>query len=97
MEDREMSWIAVDQSGVEVIFSKKPILKHRSPGAWGGTYRQPWPWVLIPSVTIERLIGRRLSWRDDPLNLSDIIMPEPSGDISNRSTKLRRVFHATAL
>lgn len=62
-----MSWVAVDESGAEVIFRKKLARRHHSPGARSDG---EW-WVLLPFGTIERLTGRRMTWKDEPVNLGD--------------------------
>ena len=60
-----MAWICVDKDGTELKFSKKPR-------RWRDT-----GWVQIPDGeelsdgTIEKLIGRPLTWSDEPYELKD--------------------------
>ncbi len=65
-----MAWVAVDKDGTEAIYSKKPL---RSERIW---LDRPHPSTRVndtmnlPSGSIERLIGRRLTWEDDPVKLN---------------------------
>lgn len=62
-----MAWVAVNQDGTERIFSDcyKPIrgyyIEHL--GEWVGLG------VIVPKGTIKKLIGRNLSWEDNPVEL----------------------------
>ena len=59
-----MAWVAVQKNGVEVIFDFKPK-------RWNNFY-----WVVeigddiyLPKGTINKLIGRDLTWQDEPVKL----------------------------
>lgn len=61
-----MAWVAVNKNGVEVIFSFKPY-------RWNNSY-----WVedftddiYLPKGTIKKLIGRDLTWNDEPVELKE--------------------------
>jgi hypothetical protein len=59
-----MAWLAVDLSGCECIFSTKP---ERNPITnWWQIDGQ---YVILPSGSIEKLIGRNLSWEDEPVEI----------------------------
>ena len=58
-----MAWVAKDKDGEECIYEKKPE-------------RNGWFWdtfddenVGLPDGTIKKLIGRELTWEDDPVEL----------------------------
>lgn len=61
-----MAWVAVHKNGDEVIFDFKP-------------YRyNDFFWVVddgddiyIPKGTIKKLIGKELSWQDEPVELKE--------------------------
>ncbi len=61
-----MAYVTVDKDGKENIFSDKPT-----------RYTEEWdyPWVEdiekvgIPQGSIEKLIGHKLSWQDEPVEL----------------------------
>lgn len=59
-----MAWIVVDKNGEEYVYEIEPIkketLKH-----WGcgGEY------VNLPQGSIKKLIGRDLTWEDEPVEL----------------------------
>lgn len=62
-----MAWVAVDKDGTEKIFSDycKPIrgyyIEHL--GKWIGIG------IVVPKGTIKKLIGRELTWEDEPVEL----------------------------
>ena len=75
-----MAYVAVNKDGTENIFNYKPIvndayykdLRHTelvecwSPeGLYGDSS------VRLPRGTIEKLIGRKLTWEDEPVELKD--------------------------
>ena len=64
-----MAWLAVDKNGCEWIFDDKPVIVYESyfdlPRYWY-VYSNK---VLLPKGTIKRLIGRELSFYNDPVEL----------------------------
>lgn len=59
-----MAWIAVDKDGSEYINETKPV-RLRS-DYWGcGSM------IQLPTGTIECLIGRKLTWDDEPVELKE--------------------------
>lgn len=59
-----MAWVAVDKDGTESIFEYAPI----------GRYKNYWDSygdrdVVLPKGSIEKLIGRKLTWDDEPVEL----------------------------
>lgn len=67
-----MAYLAVDSYGTELIFKERPC---RSKGAWYSfdrykcivTYDENKIW--LPEGSIEKLIGRKLTWEDGPFEL----------------------------
>lgn len=62
-----MPYLVVDRIGVEVIFQDKPIRYSDSVwdvGSFGIQDR-----VYLPEGTIAKLIGRSLTWKDDPVEI----------------------------
>lgn len=57
-------WLAVDYNGIEKAFWLKPkrCEKHRE---WWGDK------MVLPNGSIKKLIGRELSWDDEPVELKE--------------------------
>lgn len=60
-----MAWLAVNYHGVEVILSDRP--KKLFCRLWGNDKTQIIP---LPKGSIKKLIGRELSWNDEPVELN---------------------------
>lgn len=60
-----MAWVAVDESGLEAIYEGKPYRAHDC--IWLSTLS----YVGLPSGSIKKLIGRELSWKDEPVELKE--------------------------
>ena len=61
-----MAWLAVDKDGTEWRFSEKPF-RVKEDGIWmvsdeAGIY-------LLIKGTIKKLIGHKLTWEDEPVEL----------------------------
>lgn len=70
-----MAWLAVDKDGTEYIFAdKKPI---RGEDEWlpkfmdDGLYDTFCGYINLPKGSIKKLIGRELSWNDEPVELKE--------------------------
>ncbi len=57
-------WLAVDYNGVEKAFWHKPS-KCKMHGKWRGDR------MALPKGSIKKLIGRELSWEDEPVELKE--------------------------
>ena len=64
-----MAWLAVNGDGSERIFREKPY-RNTDPhfglcwvGGWLATY------IKLPAGSIKKLIGRELSWNDEPIEI----------------------------
>ena len=55
-------WLAVDYDGIEKAFWHKPS-KCEKHGEWRGDR------MVLPKGSIKKLIGRELSWNDEPVEL----------------------------
>ena len=69
-----MAWLAVDKNGGELIFRFKPERKldtdYMTLSYWGWYDLRLDDWGLdLPKGSIKKLIGRELTWDDDPVKL----------------------------
>ena len=68
-----MAWVAVDKDGSERIFEQKP--RRFAQCVWVSThndYRNRfYDFVELPKGSIKKLIGRELSWSDEPVELKE--------------------------
>ena len=66
-----MAWVAVDYDGTEWISENEPI--RDSPGY----FEPPQFWsfysdkIPLPKGSIKKLIGKELSWNDEPVELKE--------------------------
>lgn len=61
-----MAWVAVDKNGTECLFSQKPS-RGLEYCQWRITVHGVF--VELPQGTIKKLIGRELTWSDEPVKL----------------------------
>lgn len=61
-----MVWLAVDKDGTECIFNAKPIFDESD-----GKFKQSliYAKIELPSGSIKKLIGRELTWEDEPVGI----------------------------
>ena len=67
-----MAWVAVNWNGDEYIYEEMPErFYHR----WAPTFceyeNRVYDYVEIPKGSIKKLIGRELSWNDEPVELQE--------------------------
>lgn len=60
-----MAYVAVNKNGTEYIYPEKPF---RLTESWTGIRMNTTP-ISLPTGTIEKLIGRKLTWKDKPVKL----------------------------
>ena len=63
-----MAWLAVDKNGDESIYDAEPDKKELF-GIWKcieDSY-----YIYLPKGSIKKLIGRELTWEDDPVELKE--------------------------
>lgn len=63
-----MAYVAVNKSGQEVMFNLYPT---REDGYFWYTYRNPDGRIFLPKGTIKKIIGKDLTWEDNPVELRD--------------------------
>lgn len=79
-----MAFAVVNKSGLECLFNEKPIRKKDfwKPSVIGQTSTlNDWgdeeyedlydDWVSLPKGSIKKLIGRELTWKDEPVELKE--------------------------
>ena len=57
-----MAWLAVDKDGLEAIYEEKP--KRVRDCIWTLSN-----FICLPKGSIKKLIGRELTWSDEPVEL----------------------------
>ena len=64
-----MAWVCVNERGMESIYEFKPrrITGKGYFGDWGTKYDV----IGLPKGSIKRLIGKDLSWSDEPVELKE--------------------------
>ena len=67
-----MAYLAVDKDGTERIFNNKPYRDNYLP-IWMYSYYVPLgaTSVELPKGSIRKLIGRELTWEDEPVELKN--------------------------
>jgi hypothetical protein len=65
-----MAWLVVNKNNQEVVFSTKPFL-HLEYGIWNDGYPSHSFGTFLPKGSIEKLIGHKLSWNDEPVELKE--------------------------
>ena len=66
------AWVAVDADGSECIFREEPY--RREGGVWFSSSLSN-KFVELPKGSIKALIGRELSWNDEPVELKEPVSP----------------------
>ena len=61
-----MAYLACDKDGTEWVFDNLPI---RSAGDWDSKSFEDESYVELPHGSIAKLIGRELTWSDEPVEL----------------------------
>lgn len=62
-------WVAVDKDGAECAYHNEPV-RRNDWNAWFGDYDDKG--VLMPAGAIELLLGRKLTWEDDPVEITKL-------------------------
>lgn len=65
------AWLCVDHDGTEMIFSAKPIRDPNTNSYWTlhTTNASEQHCVELPNGSIEKLIGKKLTWKNEPYKL----------------------------
>lgn len=62
-----MAWLCIDEDGQEMIFDNKPYRDTSSVGGyWNRNKEEDYCNVDLPKGTIKKLIGKDLTWEDEP-------------------------------
>ena len=63
-----MAWLAVDKDGAECVFENEPIkyVTNRWVCKWSDENC-----VLLPKGSIKKLLGKELTWDDDPVEIEE--------------------------
>lgn len=64
-----MAWVAVDFDGEEHIYASEPERSEECRCWQVDSWRLSVDIVKLPPGTIKKLIGRELSWNDEPVEL----------------------------
>lgn len=62
-----MAWLAVNENGAEFIWNGKPL---RGKYGWG-SFQRIYTAIRLPHNTIKKLIGRELTFADEPVELKE--------------------------
>ena len=65
-----MAWVACNGSGQEIFFIRKPV-RHGFMPNWCSVGFEDNKYVVLPHGSIKKLIGRDLSWSDEPVELKE--------------------------
>ena len=63
------AWVAVDKSGGERVYEARPV---RNSTYWVAIECES---VELPKGSIKALIGRELTWNDEPVELKEPVSP----------------------
>ena len=63
-----MAWVATDKNGDEFIYGVRPY-RRECLGEWWPDEALDDDLIDLPDGTIEKLIGRQLTWEDEPVEL----------------------------
>lgn len=69
-----MVWLAVDKDGTEYIYERCMPLRYERDKYWIAGYDKhgdTHPCIELPKGSIAKLIGRELTWDDEPYELKD--------------------------
>lgn len=61
-----MAWLCKDKDGTELIFSVKPM-RYMNEWVVGTSDSMDKDVITLPSGSIAKLIGRELTWEDEPV------------------------------
>ncbi len=63
-----MAYLCVDRTG-EYIADNIPVRNFYEWTGWENVYGESCTLIMVPKGTIKKLIGRDLTWRDEPFEL----------------------------
>ena len=63
-----MAWVAVDKDGRECIYQFRPVRRKDCELVPVYVYSM---WLVLPKGTIRKIIGRELTWKNEPVELKE--------------------------
>lgn len=66
-----MAWVAVDKDGMECVYATKPERNKKCKRWQVASFRLLLNVVHLPKGTIKKVIGRELTWEDEPVELKE--------------------------
>lgn len=67
-----MAWLAVEEDGFEFIYDDKPERYIHCWSIWRRNFAgETMNYVMLPKGSIKKLIGRELSFTDEPVELKE--------------------------
>ena len=64
-----MAWVTVDKDGRECIYQFRPI-RIKIDSQFIPRYKYSM-WLILPKGSIKKLIGKDLTWEDEPVELKE--------------------------
>jgi hypothetical protein len=64
-----MAWLCTDKNGYDFITTSKPERSRSFDGVWLVAYED----IQLPKGSIKRLIGRELTWDDEPVEFTEVV------------------------
>ena len=66
-----MEWLAVDKDGTEWVCSDKPSRESANDDEFSpnSIWADAWEQIELPKGSIAKLIGRELTWSDEPVEI----------------------------
>lgn len=68
-----MAWVAVDKNGAECIYRFRPVrseIEDKFVSLYSYIYSCSM-WLALPKGSIKKLIGKDLTWEDEPVELKE--------------------------
>ena len=67
-----MAWLTVDKDGSEWVWNCRP-LRNKYRGRWESLYSEygEYQCVELPNGSIEKLIGKPMTWADEPYQMEE--------------------------
>ena len=69
MNDLNDFWLAVDEDGKEFLYDRMPERKHYFGQNFWTTHQNSIKVMLLPEGTVESILGRPLTWADEPVEI----------------------------
>jgi hypothetical protein len=66
-----MAWVAKNKNGSETIYEVKPYKYNDEWVSRKDGWERPYQHFDIPQGSIKKLIGRELTWNDEPVELKE--------------------------